>query len=119
MLSVAALLIAHAYYVTICQIDHNVETASLEITFKFFTDDLENALREAGDSEARLTVGSDRDEADVLVRDYLNKKFILAVNDDCCRECLALIADTSLSGAVQGGAGAGRAVRRPGQRHMP
>ena len=74
------ILSAHAYYVTICQIDHNVETASLEITFKFFTDDLERALREAGDDDIRLTIGAGKNDADAAVSDYVGKKFRLTVN---------------------------------------
>lgn len=72
---------AHAYYVTICQIDHNVETQSLEITFKFFTDDLERALREA-DDDIRLTIGGTHDDVDDAVFDYVRRKFHLATNDN-------------------------------------
>lgn len=72
---------SHPYYVTVCQIDHNVETRALEITFKFFTDDLELALREEGDDEVRLLRGSSADDADAHVLAYLQKKFGLSVNE--------------------------------------
>ena len=75
------LLSTHAYYVTICQIDHNVEAQTLEITFKFFTDDLERALRDAGDDDLRLTVGVNQDAADPRVLDYLKNKFRLTANE--------------------------------------
>lgn len=50
---------AHPFYVTICQIDHNPTTRSLEITFRFFTDDLERALEDQADT--RLFLGTERE----------------------------------------------------------
>lgn len=72
---------AHNYYVTVCQIDHNVENKALEITFKFFTDDLELALRKDGDDDIRLLRGTSADETDTAVLTYLQKKFKLSVNE--------------------------------------
>lgn len=50
---------AHPFYVTVSQIDHNATTRALEITVKFFTDDLERALEQRAGSSPFL--GSDRE----------------------------------------------------------
>ena len=65
---------AHPFYVTLCQIDHNPETRGLEITFRFFTDDLEQALD--ADAGTRLFLGTPRelDRTDTALFDYLNAR---------------------------------------------
>jgi len=52
---------AHPFYVTVSQIDHNASERTLEITIKFFTDDLQRALEQRAGSP--LFLGTDR-EAD-------------------------------------------------------
>ena len=71
---------AHPFYVTVCQIDHNAETSALEITLKFFTDDLEEELRDVTGSDVRLRRGSERDAADDVIFAYLRRKLGLSTN---------------------------------------
>jgi len=50
---------AHPFYVTVSQIDHNASERALEITIKFFTDDLQRALEQRTGSP--LFLGTDRE----------------------------------------------------------
>ncbi len=78
MLSLAG--VQHPFYVSVCQIDHNPQNQSLEITLKVFTDDLEVTLEEKKDE--KLFLGSDRETsfADSLIMEYLYKKLQIRVN---------------------------------------
>jgi len=78
----AATAAAHAFYVTVCRIDHNAETKSLEMTFQFFTDDLELVLRESGHEDLRLVDGARKDSADEAILSYVRRKFALSVNGE-------------------------------------
>ncbi len=80
--SLAAIVLAHPFYVTICQIDHNPDTRSLEVTFRFFTDDLERALD--SHAETHLYLGTDRElaETDRHLLDYLASRVRLEVDGE-------------------------------------
>ncbi len=72
----------HPFYVSICQIDHNTKTKTLEITFKIFAEDLESALEAQG--AARLHLGSEREsnQADRYIHNYLKSHVTLQVDGD-------------------------------------
>ncbi len=71
---------AHPFFVTICQIDHNPETLALEITFRFFTDDLERGLEDHAGT--RLFLGTDRESeaTDRHLIDYLTSQVDIATD---------------------------------------
>lgn len=72
---------AHKFYVSIMEVTHNTENASLEIAVKLFTDDLEAAL-EAG-TTTKLWVGDpDREapETDSLLARYFEQRLTIEVN---------------------------------------
>lgn len=71
---------AHPFYVTVCQIDHNAETDSLEITLKFFTDDLEEELRGVTGERIRLARGRAPDDTDDLIHAYVRRKLALSAD---------------------------------------
>ena len=73
---------AHKFYVGICQIDHNPNSQSLEITLKLFTDDLEYALEKQG--APKLFLGSEKEHSDSdqhIIR-YIKKQFQLSLNGE-------------------------------------
>jgi len=72
----------HPFYVSICQIDHNAKTKSLEVTFKIFTEDLESALEAQG--AERLHLGSEREsvKTDRYILSYLKSHVTLQVDGD-------------------------------------
>ncbi len=72
----------HKFYVSISEVNHNTETAALEISMKIFTDDLEAALE--ADTAEKLWIGDpDREVAatDSLLAVYFDKKLIINVNE--------------------------------------
>mgnify|MGYP000135582919 CR=1 FL=1 len=64
----------HEFYVSICNIQHNTEAATLEITLKIFTDDFEKALEQDSGKALHLGTPKEDSKADELIRDYLQKK---------------------------------------------
>ena len=62
---------AHPFYVSVCQIDHNPETDALEISFRLFMDDLEQALETMGTDLLRLGTEREAEKADLYISRYL------------------------------------------------
>ncbi len=71
----------HPFYVSICQIDHNADSSSFEITLRFFTDDLETVLEQDNAEKLHLGSGKESKNADGLISNYIRSKFKLALND--------------------------------------
>lgn len=71
----AEYLCAHPFYVSIIQLDHNLQNESLEITFKIFTDDLEMSIVKESDVNLYLTSTKENKKADSLISNYLNRHF--------------------------------------------
>ena len=74
-------ILVHPFHVSVSEIFHNQENASLEITMKIFTDDLENALRRYGKYDIYLDDNFDDPAISQLLRDYLSNNFGLIVNE--------------------------------------
>ncbi len=72
----------HEFYVSICNIQHNTEAATLEITLKIFTDDFEKALQQNTGTALNLGTPKEHSKADELIRDYLQKKLEIELNND-------------------------------------
>jgi hypothetical protein len=72
--------IAHPYYVSIFQINHNAEQKTLQITCKIFTDDLEKAIESQGTNELRLGSEQELAKADEYIGRYIREHFQISVN---------------------------------------
>ena len=70
----------HKFYVSLVQLDHNEKNASLEITMKIFTDDLENALKEQSGLLLRLGTQYELPETDSILANYISDNFKLRLN---------------------------------------
>ncbi len=71
--------VAHPFYVSVCQIDYNSDTNSLEITLKLFTDDLESVLAKNDAEELHLGSEKEAESADSLISAYIAEKLTIAV----------------------------------------
>lgn len=82
LLAAALLGFRHPFHVSVCQVDHNPQTQALEITFKIFTDDLEEAL--AAQGARRLFLGDARESqaVDRYLFNYLKHAVVFVVNGD-------------------------------------
>jgi hypothetical protein len=72
---------SHPFYVSICQVDLNQKTQSLEISLKIFADDLILGLKNAGASKLYLGEKKENEKTDVYVFDYLKSNLKFYVND--------------------------------------
>ena len=74
-------LLAHEFYVSICKIKFDPETHSLAVSFRIFTNDLEDAL--AARSGERRQLGEEKDDPATAqqIADYIGEKVAIKVND--------------------------------------
>ncbi len=71
---------AHPFYVSICQIDFNRESKSLEISVKIFAEDLLLALENRGERIIFLGEERERPEANEIISNYIKSKLKIEVN---------------------------------------
>jgi len=71
---------AHKFYVSLVRIEQNSNSNSFEITFKIFTDDLENTLELSSNENLRIGTKWEHEKTDTILWDYLKKHFRIWVN---------------------------------------
>lgn len=77
----ANFLNAHPYYVSICKVDYNEQTKSLEIAVKTFADDLLLGLENAGKNKLYLGEVKENPNTDNYISEYLSEAIQFEVND--------------------------------------
>ncbi len=82
--SKASTALNHPFYVSIIQLDHNLQNKSLEITFKIFTDDLEKSIAKESGVNLYLTGQKEYEKSDSLIFSYLKRHFQLSPDDKIC-----------------------------------
>ncbi len=70
----------HEFHISKCQIDYNVEEQALQMTLHLFLDDLEDALQREGVDKQFLCTEKEKNNADKHLYEYLQKYFLLQVN---------------------------------------
>lgn len=74
--------LAHPFHVSVCDIEYNSKTSSLEISQRVFLDDLEEALRrKSGWTTLDVMNPSDKKRFDALVKEYVMESLSLSVNN--------------------------------------
>lgn len=63
----------HPFYVSVTEIDENIKEKILEVSCKFFTDDLEKTLRMHYPNHIDLLNPTDKAVMDALISDYVEK----------------------------------------------
>lgn len=79
-LTVAIMSLAHPYFISVTEINHNAATKELEISIRIYTDDLENTLKLYTKDKVDLITPPDKNKMDKLVKDYLNRHLKIKVN---------------------------------------
>ena len=74
----------HEFYVSLCQVDHNPETKSLEITMRIFTDDLEYGITGSQDFYG-LGTSNEPPSSDSLIYSYILENFKVNLNGNCLK----------------------------------
>jgi hypothetical protein len=72
----------HKHYISLTQIDYSEQDKALQITMRFFIDDLEKAVGNRYGAELKLATDDEIDEANALISRYIDKKFKVTVNDE-------------------------------------
>lgn len=71
---------AHPFYISVCQVDHNPDSGALELSFRIFTDDLEQALESMGTDRLRLGTEREAEKADLYIGRYLARHVEIEIN---------------------------------------
>ncbi len=73
---------AHKFYVSLCQISYNRDSAQLQIVMKIFTDDLEKAVSQEEGKTLKLGSENEREDSDSLLSAYLMKHFQIHIHGE-------------------------------------
>lgn len=74
------LLILHPFHISVCDIEHNPEQNSLQISHKIFLDDLEEAINSANQTSYDLYEPKDPELVDRLIGNYILDHFQVMVD---------------------------------------
>lgn len=72
---------AHPFYVSICQVNYNKESQTLEISIKTFADDLLLGLENNGKSKIYLGEAKEHPKTDTYIFEYFKRKLNFSVNN--------------------------------------
>ncbi len=71
----------HAFHISKCQIEYNLQEKALQMSMHIFIDDLEEALRNQGSGKLFIGTEKESDHADEYLLQYLHNHFHLKVNE--------------------------------------
>ena len=71
---------SHPFYVSICQIDHNKQNSSLEISLKIFADDFLRGLENIGARKLYLGEKKESPETNSYIEEYIKTNLVIRVN---------------------------------------
>jgi len=69
----------HPFHISICDIEHDQDTNSLQITTRIFQDDFELALKEMGETDGFFQETSQQ-HADEVLKEFFGKHLVIAVD---------------------------------------
>jgi len=70
----------HKYYISLTKIDYIKEKEEVQITMRFFIDDVEKALNDRFKKEFELDTKEEPENTDNFLNLYVKQKFILKIN---------------------------------------
>ncbi|MGA9271439.1 MAG: DUF6702 family protein [Lutimonas sp.] len=70
----------HKHYISLTQIEYNQSEKAVQITMRFFIDDLEKAVNSRFDQTLALATAEELKNANVYIERYLENKFKLWIN---------------------------------------
>ena len=73
---------SHKYYISLTKIDFIEEEKSVQITMRFFIDDIENTLESRYDVELDLATKEENKKANIYLEKYITSKFEIIINQD-------------------------------------
>ena len=73
---------SHKYYISLTKIDFIEKEKSVQITMRFFIDDIETTLESRYDVELDLATKEENKKANVYLEKYIRSKFEIIINQD-------------------------------------
>lgn len=70
----------HPYYISVIDIKHNVPQKSLQISTRFFTNDLEDALDKVSHKKIDVLNPKNKAEVDSILFNYIKQRFSISIN---------------------------------------
>ena len=74
--------VLHKHYISLTRIEYAPEDQALQITMRFFIDDLEKAVGTRYDTELKLGTEEEIDGSNPLIERYIQQKFRVMVNGE-------------------------------------
>ncbi len=74
----------HPFYISVSEINYNVESKRMELSVKIFTDDFENTLQKVYGHSINLTIPKDTSLRDQMVASYIQNNLVLSINNKSC-----------------------------------
>ena len=72
----------HKHYISLTRIEYSQEDKALQITMRFFIDDLEKAVETQFNKKLQLATDDEIDNANVFIERYIEQKFKISVNNE-------------------------------------
>jgi len=72
---------AHPFHASVCEIEYNENSHSLEISYRMFLDDLEEAINKKYNEKVDILKPDQKDKVDELVEKYLKEQMKYSVNE--------------------------------------
>lgn len=73
---------SHKYYISLTKIDFIEKEKSVQITMRFFIDDIETTLESRYEVDLALATEEENKKADVYLEKYIASKFKIIINQD-------------------------------------
>lgn len=70
----------HPFFISVIDIQHNNKEATLEISVRTFTDDLEKMINKEYHTKIDISDPKQKAKANVLIQQYIQKKLVLTAN---------------------------------------
>jgi hypothetical protein len=77
-----AFTVAHKYYISLTKIDFIEDKKTVQITMRFFIDDIENTLKSRINTSLELATKSENKKADFFLEKYISQKFKININEE-------------------------------------
>ena len=81
----ALVALVHPFFVSVIDINHNEKEATIEISVRTFTNDLEKMIGVDAKTTIDLSQASQKNKADALIATYLSKRLNLSANGTKCK----------------------------------
>lgn len=73
---------AHKYYISLTKIDFIETKKTVQITMRFFIDDIENTLQSRYNTKLELATKDENKKANFFIEKYISQKFKITINEE-------------------------------------